>query len=151
LPFTALLCGDGPLRPSLEKLVAELGLGRRIIFTGYVDNLWALMKRADACALLSRFEGCPNVVMEAMACGCPLIVSDIPAHREILDDQSACFAHPNDPAQIAGALKTTLLSGGAARARADAARAGIAGWTIEGMAERYEQLYLTVASGGKRP
>jgi glycosyltransferase involved in cell wall biosynthesis len=151
LPFTALLCGDGPLRPSLEKLAAELGLSRRVIFTGYVDNLWALMKRADACALLSKFEGCPNVVIEAMACGCPLIVSDIPAHREILDDRSACFADPDDTAQIAVALKTTLLSRSAARARADAAQAGIAGWTIEGMAGRYEQLYLTVVDGGARP
>jgi glycosyltransferase involved in cell wall biosynthesis len=142
--FTALLCGDGLLRPKLEGLVAELGLKDRIVFTGNVANLWSLMKRADAFALLSRFEGRPNVVLEAMACGCPLIVSDIPAHREILNDRSACFADPDEPAEIAEALKTTLLSGGAARSRAHAAQAAVAEWTIREMAERYEQLYLSV-------
>jgi glycosyltransferase involved in cell wall biosynthesis len=148
VPVTALLCGDGALRPALEGLVAELGLKRRIVFTGYVANLWALMKRADAFAFLSRFEGCPNVVLEAMACGCPLVVSDIPAHREILDERSARFAHPDDPAEIAEAIKTTLLFGDAARARAGAAQAGIRERTIEGMADRYEQLYLGLIERG---
>jgi glycosyltransferase involved in cell wall biosynthesis len=144
LPFTALLCGDGTLRPMLEKLVVELGLNGRVVFTGNVSNLWALMKRADAFAFPSRFEGCPNVVLEAMACGCPLIVSDIPAHRELLDDASACFANPEDPEEIAGAIKTTLSLDSAARARANAAQARAAMWTIERMAERYEQIYLGV-------
>jgi glycosyltransferase involved in cell wall biosynthesis len=149
VPFTALLCGDGLLRPKLERLVAELGLKHRIVFTGNVANLWSLMKRADAFALLSRFEGRPNVVLEAMACGCPLVVSDIPAHREILDERSACFADPDEPAEIAEALKTTLLSGGAARARANVAQARVAEWTIRGMAERYEEVYLRVLEEGR--
>ena len=149
VPCNALLCGDGPLRPMLEELVAELGLQRRIVFNGNVANLWSLMKRADAFAFPSRFEGRPNVVLEAMACGCPLVVSDIPAHREILDDGSACFAHPDDPVEIAEALKTTLLSGSAARARADVAQARVAEWTIRGMAARYEHLYLSVIERGR--
>lgn len=145
--FTALLCGEGALRPSLEALVGELGLKRRVVFTGNVSNLWALMKRADLFAFLSRFEGRPNVVLEAMACGCPLVVSDIPAHREILDERSACFADPDDPAKIAEALDTTLSSGAAARARAVVAQARAAEWTVQAMAERYEQLYLRVIEG----
>ncbi|HZG54336.1 MAG TPA: glycosyltransferase [Pyrinomonadaceae bacterium] len=148
VPLTALLCGDGVLKPRLEGLAAELGLKHRVVFSGYVSNLWALMKRADAFAFLSRFEGCPNVVLEAMACGCPLIVSDIPAHREILDDRSACFVDPDEPEAIAEALTTTLLFGDAARARAVAAQAKVAERTIGGMAERYEQLYLGVIESG---
>jgi glycosyltransferase involved in cell wall biosynthesis len=147
--FTALLCGDGPLRASLEGLARELGLGDRVVFSGYVENLWALMKRADAFAFLSGYEGRPNVVLEAMACGSPLVVSDIPAHREILDGRSACFARPDDPAGIAEAVKTTLLFEEAARERASAARARVAGWTVREMAERYEQLYLSVIAAGR--
>jgi glycosyltransferase involved in cell wall biosynthesis len=146
-PFTALLCGDGPLRPALEELAAELGIKSCVIFTGYVSNLWSLMKRADSFVFLSRFEGCPNVVLEAMACGCPLIVSDIPAHREILDDRSARFVGLDDVTQIAAAIKTTLMFGDAARERAGAAKAKVAPWTVEAMAQRYEQLYLTIAAG----
>lgn len=145
--FTALLCGEGALRESLEELAAELGLRRRVVFTGNVSNLWALMKRADAFAFLSRFEGRPNVVLEAMACGCPLVVSDIPAHREILDERSACFADPDEPERIAEALKTILSSGDAARARAGVAQARAAEWTVQSMAERYERLYLRVIDG----
>jgi glycosyltransferase involved in cell wall biosynthesis len=149
VPFTALLCGDGPLRPALEGLAAELGIGRRVVFTGNVSNLWALMKRADAFAFLSRFEGCPIVVMEAMACGCPLVVSDIPAHRELLDDRSACFVDQEDPARIAEAVKTTLSSDGPARARAHAAQARVAELTVEAMARRYEQMYSRVIERGR--
>jgi glycosyltransferase involved in cell wall biosynthesis len=144
VPFTAFLCGDGLLRQAHEELVAELGLKLRVVFPGNVANLWSLMKRADAFAFLSKFEGCPNVVLEAAACGCPLVVSDIPAHREILDDRSACFVNLDAPAEIAAAIKTTLLSGDEARARAVAAQAGVAERTIERMADRYEQLYLRV-------
>jgi glycosyltransferase involved in cell wall biosynthesis len=107
------------------------------------------MKRADAFAFMSKFEGCPNVVLEAMACGCPLVLSDIPAHREILDEGRAYFAHPDNQTAIAEAIKTTLLFGDAARARADAAQVAIAGRTTRAMAGRYEQLYLTVRERGR--
>lgn len=144
VPFVAVLCGDGPRRRELERLAGELGVRERLLFPGYVSNLWGLMKRADAFASLSRFEGCPNVVLEAMACGCPLVVSDIPAHREILDEASARFADPDEPAEVAEALKATLLAGDAARARARAARAMAAHWSVETTARLYERLYLSL-------
>jgi glycosyltransferase involved in cell wall biosynthesis len=125
-------------------MARELGIAHRVVFTGYVDNLWDLMKRADALVSLSRFEGCPNVVLEAMACGCPLIVSDIPAHREILDEHSALFVDLKDPDEAASAIRTTLFGGDAARRRASAARVRVAGRSIEGTARLYEQLYLSL-------
>ncbi|HEY0379762.1 MAG TPA: glycosyltransferase [Pyrinomonadaceae bacterium] len=146
VPFSAVLCGDGPLRPALEQLAGELGLSHRLVFPGYVRNPWALMKRADVFAFVSRFEGSPCVVMEAMACGCPLVVSDIPSHREILDDRSACFVNPEEPAEIAAAVRSTLSSGEAALVRAASARARVAELSFETMARRYEQLYLSVVS-----
>lgn len=142
VPFTAVICGDGPRRPHLERMARELGVAHRVVFTGYVDYLWSLMKRADALVSLSKFEGCPNVVLEAMACGCPLVVSDIPAHREILDERSALFAGPDDPEGAAAALRETLLFGDAARRRAHEARARAARQPVEATARLYEQLYL---------
>lgn len=139
LPFVAVMCGDGPSRMKLEAMARELGLADRVLFKGYVDNLWALMRRADAFVSLSRFEGCPNVVLEAMACGCPLVVSDIPAHREILDEHSARFADPDDTARAAAELKAALLFGDEARTRA--ARARAARRPVETTARLYEQLY----------
>ncbi len=142
VPFVALMCGDGPRRPHLERMAREMGIGDRVVFKGYVDNLWDLMRRADAFVSLSRFEGCPNVVLEAMACGCPVVVSDIPAHREMLDERSARFAAPDDTAKAAAELKATLMFGDGGRARV--ARARTAGRPVEAMARLYEQLYLNL-------
>lgn len=144
VPFAAVVCGDGPRRRHAERLARELGVAHRVVFTGYVSNLWDLMKRADALVSLSRFEGRPNVVLEAMACGCPLVVSDIPAHREILDERSALFVDPDDPEEAARALKATLLCGDAARRRARAARARAAEQPAEEAARLYEQLYRSM-------
>jgi glycosyltransferase involved in cell wall biosynthesis len=138
-PFVAVMCGDGPRRPHLERMARSLGVAHRIVFKGYVDNLWDLMKRADVLVSLSRVEGCPNVLLEAMACGCPLVVSDIPAHREMLDEGSARFANPDDVLKAAADIKAVLAYGDAARARA--ARARAAGAPVETAAMRYEQLY----------
>jgi glycosyltransferase involved in cell wall biosynthesis len=142
VPFVAVMCGDGPSRPHLERLARELGLAHRIVFKGYVDNLWGLMRRADAFVSLSRFEGCPNVVLEAMACGCPVVVSDIPAHRELLDGRSARFAEPDDTAKAAAELKAALVFGDEARVRV--ARARAARRPVEATARLYEQLYLSL-------
>jgi glycosyltransferase involved in cell wall biosynthesis len=145
VPFVAVMCGDGPARPRLERLAGELGIASRVVFKGYVDDLWDLMRGADAFVSLSRFEGCPNVVLEAMACGCPLVVSDIPAHRELLDERSARFADPDDAAKAAAEIKATLLFGGGARARA--ARARAARRPVEAAARLYEQLYSRLLGG----
>jgi glycosyltransferase involved in cell wall biosynthesis len=144
VPFAAVICGDGSRRPHVERMARELGVAHRIFFTGYVDHLWDLMKRADAVVSLSRFEGRPNVVLEAMACGCPLVVSDIPAHREILNDSTAYFVRPDEPEQVAEAIKTILQSQAAAQARAQAARAKTADWGLPNMALMYEHLYLNL-------
>ncbi|MET0625991.1 MAG: glycosyltransferase [Pyrinomonadaceae bacterium] len=147
VPFVALMCGDGPSRARLETLARELGVADRVVFKGYVDNLWELMGLADALVSMSRFEGCPNVLLEAMACGCPLLVSDIPAHREMLDERSACFANPDDTAGVAAALKMTLLRGDEARVRTARARALASGRPVEATARLYEQLYKSLLGG----
>jgi glycosyltransferase involved in cell wall biosynthesis len=146
VPFIALICGDGPRRQDLERLAREAGIAHRVVFTGYVSNLWTLMKSADAFASLSRFEGCPNVVMEAMACGCPLVLSDIPAHREILNNGAASFVNPDDPAEVAGALKIALSDGAAARNRVRTALAHAAEWRVEQIAQLYERVYRDVST-----
>lgn len=149
VPFAAVICGDGSHRRRVERMARELGIAERVNFTGYVDNLWDLMKRADAFVSMSRCEGRPNVVLEAMACGCPLVVSDIPAHREILDEGTALFAGPDNPEKVASALKATLLRGDEARLRARAARERVAGWTVEATSQLYEQLFLNLLGGAR--
>ena len=81
-----LILGDGELRPELEALVTELGLSERVALPGFADNPWAYMARADAYAMSSRFEGMPLALIEALACGVPVVSTDCPSGpAEILE------------------------------------------------------------------
>jgi glycosyltransferase involved in cell wall biosynthesis len=139
-----VLCGEGPERALVEGLVQELGLAGRVILAGYRADIWALMKRAEVFVSLSWREGQPNAVQEAMASGCPLVVSDIPGHREILDETSALLVPPDSPEAIAQALEATLDDPVSARERAVRARAQVAVLSIPALAARYEAVYRDV-------
>jgi glycosyltransferase involved in cell wall biosynthesis len=145
-PFRALVCGEGPLRAPLEQLIRAYGLAERVRVVGYAPNLWSLMKQVDMLVAPSRFEGSPNVVLEAMACGCPLIVSDIAAHREILDGQSAAFVDPNDAGALADAIAAVLNDPGPASRRARVALARADRHALALIAHEYLRVYDDVLS-----
>jgi glycosyltransferase involved in cell wall biosynthesis len=145
IDFVAEFCGDGPRRPQLERMVSERGLEGRIAFPGYVTDLIERMTRAAVVVTLSRYEGCPNVVLEAMACGTPLVVSDIDAHREILDERSALFAR--NASEAAEAIRSTLLNRDVAATRAKVAREIAKQWSIATMVHAYESIYETMIGG----
>ena len=140
----AVLCGDGPLRQGFADWIMARGLGDRIAIRGYTTNLWALMKRATVVASPSLFEGAPNVVLEAMACGTPLIVSDIEAHRRLLDDSSAVFVSPDSVDALTSAILTVLNDGDAAQARARVARGLADRYALPAIARRYAEVYHDV-------
>src|SRR5262249_61888338 len=86
-PWRLALVGDGPERPALEALVREVGLARRITFTGFVDDPFAWMMRARLAVCSSVYEGLGNAIIEALACGTAVVSTDCPyGPREILDD-----------------------------------------------------------------
>ncbi|RZJ65108.1 MAG: glycosyltransferase [Flavobacterium sp.] len=71
-----LLLGDGPLKPTLEKLVNDEGFDGNVIFEGFVDNPYKYMKNAEFTVLSSKFEGLPNTIAESLACGTPVVSFD---------------------------------------------------------------------------
>jgi glycosyltransferase involved in cell wall biosynthesis len=85
-----LLVGEGGLRPELERLVAERGLGSQVRFLGFQSNPFPLVRIADALVISSRFEGLPNVVLEAFACGTPVIATPAPGVAEIVEGVVGC-------------------------------------------------------------
>ena len=104
-PWTLRLVGDGPLRSQLESQAERLGLADRIQFLGATQNAASEIANADALVLPSRFEGMPNVVLEAMALGTPVIATRSGGTVELqLETPTAFWARPGEPASIAGAI-----------------------------------------------
>ena len=92
-----VLVGDGPDRDRIKAQVERFGLGNAIILAGWQDNVAVFMARADVFVLASRYEGWPNVLMEAMACGCPVVATDCDTGpREILGDNEHGLLVPVD-------------------------------------------------------
>lgn len=82
----AIIAGKGSEQERIRALAEELGLSEVVSLPGYVDNQYAFMRRADVFALSSRYEGLPTVLIEALACGCPVVSTDCPSGPdEILD------------------------------------------------------------------
>jgi len=79
-----VLAGDGALLEDTKALAVELGIEGHILFPGYVRNIPELYACCQAAVTTSRIEGLPFNVMEAMACGLPVIASDIKGHRELI-------------------------------------------------------------------
>jgi glycosyltransferase involved in cell wall biosynthesis len=134
-----VIAGTGPDRVLLDPLKKELR--ERLIHYDYLPEreLWALMKRASLLMSFSRFEGSPNVAMEAMACGVPIVLSNIPEHREILDDDSAVFAESGNARGFVEAATSVLST--EAEAKQDAARRRAELYSVPATAAAYVQLY----------
>jgi len=150
MPIAAVICGDGPQKEGLVRYAASLGISEDVHFTGYLSSkqVWALMKRASVFVSLSAYEGLPNAVLEAMACGCPMVISDIPAHRAILDDTSAMFVDHLNIQAVSEAIGEIVSNSAAAKAMANQALQRAREYSIPSVAEQYEKIYLQVLGNG---
>ena len=104
------IIGDGPERDRLRALIDALGLHERVRLLGQRDNPFAYMRRSRVFAFASNFEGFGNVLIEAMACGLPIVCTDCPVGpREILcDGRYGDLVAPGDVDALAAALQRRL-------------------------------------------
>jgi glycosyltransferase involved in cell wall biosynthesis len=142
-----VVMGEGPQRRELEELIETLEIGDSVVMLPFQSGWWGWLKSAAALVSMSRFEGNPNVVLEAMAAGCPLIVSDIPEHREILTDASASFVPGENSIELAASILKLLADPNSARERAESAKSYVDGLTIQRAAAAYEEVYASVSRG----
>ncbi len=102
------ILGDGPERKSLEDLASELGIRGAVEFRGHVshDQVLTEMARAEVFLFMSRREVLPNVVKEAMSCGCACVVAYTPGMEELLEDRRHGFiVQPGDVDSAANCVK----------------------------------------------
>jgi len=105
-----IVLGEGEARGSLEALARDLGVADQIFFASFVENPFAYMARADLFVLSSAWEGHPNVIVEAMACGTPVVSTDCPSGpAEILDNGKYGRLVPvGDADDLSAAMAATL-------------------------------------------
>jgi len=90
------IAGDGPLRPALEKLADDLGVPRNVEFRGAIHDLPAFLSGARFLVHTSESEGCPNVVMEAMACGLAVVAMKTGEIPYLVEEGKTGFVVPQD-------------------------------------------------------
>lgn len=128
--FDLHVVGKGPLRPTLERLAADRGVGDRVRFHGVVahDRLPVWFRAASLLALPSRSEGVPNVLLEASACGTPFVASRVGGVPEVAHLGASRLTPPGDPDGLADAIAAAIANppppgaGRAGRTQADVAR-----------------------------
>ena len=108
--MTLLVAGDGPLRKWVSGRVARDGLQSSVRLLGHVSrgDVALLMNAADAVILPSRNEGCPNVVLEALCSGTPVVASRVGAVPDLLNEECGIIVPPGEAEQLATAMGAAL-------------------------------------------
>jgi glycosyltransferase involved in cell wall biosynthesis len=107
-----VILGDGPERQRLAALADQLGIGDRLDMPGYVEDVIPWLRRADLFALSSDYEGLPAAVLEALACGVPVVTTDcFPLAQQLLGTINGCAVVPRgDAPAFARAVDQSLNS-----------------------------------------
>lgn len=144
-----VIAGNGPEEPQLRQLVADLGLASRVLFLGAVENLPAVMRSAEAFVLSSRYEGFPNVLLEALASGLPIVSTDCPSGpREILHDGEFGLLVPcEDPQALADALRGVATDAGLRQRLSQAGSIATAAYEMNRVTTSWEAVLSAPAAG----
>lgn len=135
-----VILGEGPERLSLERMASDLGLRASVLLPGFVANPYAYMARAATYVLSSKWEGLPTVLIEALACGAPVVSTDCPSGpREILQDGKYGRLVPvGDADALAQAIEANLYDG-----KGNAPPENWSAFHTEQAAAEYEKVLLT--------
>jgi glycosyltransferase involved in cell wall biosynthesis len=142
-----VLAGDGPCRPELESLVAQLGLAANTHFLGRRDDVDAIIRALDVGAMSSDFEGTPLFALECLANQTPLVATAVGGLLDIVESgRTGILVPPSDPDKLAGAI-SGLLSDPERRTRlADAAAGKLELYSMDAVVARFSELYETLAA-----
>jgi len=143
--LTFVIAGGGPRETELRALASTLGITDRVHFTGHVEDVPALLGRADAFVLPSLSEAFPNAALEAMAAGLPVVASAVGGLLDLIDHgRTGWLVPPSDPRALAGAIATLAASPDVAARMGAAAREDVVNrYSFDRMVRSFEHLYLS--------
>jgi glycosyltransferase involved in cell wall biosynthesis len=144
----AFLVGEGTRREELERMAHQLGLGEAIHFLGSRGDVAAILARGTFGVLCSRQEGLSNAVMEGMAAGLPMVVTDAGGNAELVKDgERGYVVPPQQPEALAQAMLRVLADPERARRMGAAARRFVEQeLTLQQMIDAHDRLYRRIAA-----
>jgi glycosyltransferase involved in cell wall biosynthesis len=146
--FQIVCVGGGPKLGETRLLADKLGLGERTFFTGVRTDVPEILGALDLVVSSSRWEGMPNVIMEAMAAGKPVVATAVGGTPElVIPGETGLLAPPQDPEALASASQTMLENPGRALEMGQAGRRRIEKFfSIEKMVRDTENIYQRLLS-----
>jgi glycosyltransferase involved in cell wall biosynthesis len=143
--------GSGPLDTKLREQTQALGLGEVVHWAGWQADAVSWMQAADGLVLPSHWEGMPNVVLEAMAAGCPVIATAVEGTREVLEEgKTGWLVPPGRPELLASAIERFLDSPDLRRQLGQNGREVVrTKFTIDRMVAAYEACYMELLGQGR--
>ncbi|SCY57349.1 Glycosyltransferase involved in cell wall bisynthesis [Microvirga guangxiensis] len=140
------IAGDGPERETLAACIDRLNLGSHVTLLGSINDVGEFLSQADIFVSMSSYEGLPVSVLEAMSWGLPVIISDVPGHRDVVQDNiDGCLVPFDDVDALTGQIIHL------ARHPSEAARMGSAArnkvirdYSSVAMADNYLRLYTEI-------
>jgi glycosyltransferase involved in cell wall biosynthesis len=141
-----MIVGEGPERRRLEAAADSFGCRERVVFTGQSSEVWPFYSAADVFVLPSHSEGSPNVLLEAMAGGIPIVATEVGGVPEMVEqNQSALLVPANDPPALAAAIVRVLIDGELAQRLTTNASALVATrYTLENYVRSLVEIYRQV-------
>ncbi len=141
-----LIVGNGPLMESLQKLVESLDLDSHVIFTGWRTDIERIMPALDILVICSQVEGLNVAILEAMACGKPVVGTDVLGINSVVKHKENGLLVPEgDPTALADAILYIMDNPSEAEAMGDAGRKlVIEKYSLENMVSAYLELYQEV-------
>ena len=144
------LVGDGPLTDALQNQANRLGITGSVVFWGRRDDVLARLQSADIFVLPSRAEGISNALLEAMACGLPVVVSKIPGNVDVIEHKKNGLQFAvDDPGSLTSSLLLLLDQPHLRRCLGQAGRRTVEDhYSLDHVADRYLMLYRAVLGEG---
>jgi glycosyltransferase involved in cell wall biosynthesis len=148
VPFEYWILGTGELEAPLKAQVAQLGLGDKVKFLGFRNDIPQLLNQVDVFLLASHWEGLSLAMVEAMAAGLPVVVSDIPEAREAVSPTSGCgvLVNPNSADDIAAKLRSLLVNAELRQEMGQKAQVRASDFDMSRIVQEYLSLYRQAAA-----
>lgn len=146
-----VLLGDGSLRSEIEELLSNSGVQRQVWLAGSQDNVPDILRDLDIFVLPSLGEGISNTILEAMACGLPVVATNVGGNSELVEEAiTGTLVPANEPVALAGALNRYIRDRGLIQSHGAAGRRRVEElFSLSSMMRRYQSVYdsLLMAKG----